>query len=283
MARIRSIHPGIWTDEAFMSLSAHARLLLIGLWTEAYDDGVFEWKSLTLKARIFPVDNVDINELLLELVSSGHIARLERHAKQPGIIRNFQRYQRPKKPNSSGMLSEEWLEYVGATASAGDGSEQVPNRSGTSTENHSQMEDGGGNRREETVPDGTAAPAPLPIDYRNELWTNGVASLVAITGKTPSSAKSMVGKFLRDTKDDARCVLEAIQHAHRERIIDPIPWIARAIACRSPQKPPDLADLFKQQAQNSQGYHDDGRTIEGSYERGDFDGSFQALPGIAAS
>ena len=32
MARIRSIHPGIWTDEAFVELSALARLLYIGLW-----------------------------------------------------------------------------------------------------------------------------------------------------------------------------------------------------------------------------------------------------------
>lgn len=148
MARIRSIHPGIWTDEAFMSLSAYARLLLIGIWTEAFDDGVFDWKPLTLKARIFPVDAVDVNELLLELFHANLIARLESHPKKPGIIRNFQRYQRPKKPNSSGMLSEEWLDYVGAKApdepSDDDSSEPVRNQFGTGSEKYAQMEDGGG-------------------------------------------------------------------------------------------------------------------------------------------
>lgn len=153
MSRIRSIHPGIWTDEAFMGLSAHARLLLMGLWTEAWDDGVFEWKPLTLKARIFPVDTVDVSELLLELVHAGVIARLEASPKQPGVIKNFQKYQRPKKPNSSGMMRDEWLDYVGAkttpVTSDDDVPEPVPNQFPTSTEKSPQMEDGGGRMKEE--------------------------------------------------------------------------------------------------------------------------------------
>lgn len=130
-----------------MSLSAYARLLLMGIWTEAFDDGVFEWKPLTLKARIFPVDTVDVNELLLELVEFGLIARLDAHPKRPGAIRNFQRYQRPKKPNSSGMLPEEWLDFVGAKAtpetSDDDSPGPVRNQYGTDVENSRQMEDGG--------------------------------------------------------------------------------------------------------------------------------------------
>lgn len=153
MSRIRSIHPGIWTDEAFMGLSAHARLLLMGLWTEAWDDGIFEWKPLTIKARIFPVDAVDVSELLLELAEAGVIARLEASARQPGIIKNFQKYQRPKKPNSSGMMRDEWLDYVGAKdtspASDEDSSEPVPNQPRTGGEKSAQMEDGGGRVKDE--------------------------------------------------------------------------------------------------------------------------------------
>lgn len=147
MSRIRSIHPGIWTDEAFMGLSAYARLLLIGIWTEAWDDGVFEWKPLTLKARLFPVDMVDVNELLQELLEAGVIARMDEHEKRPGIVRNFQRYQRPKKPNSSQLMTNRWLEYVGKSPTKGDlnkdSSEPVPNQFPTDTENPIQMEDGG--------------------------------------------------------------------------------------------------------------------------------------------
>ncbi|SIR06744.1 hypothetical protein SAMN05880590_11199 [Rhizobium sp. RU35A] len=147
MSRIRSVHPSIWTDEDFMSVSALARLFLIGLWTEAFDDGVFEWKPLTLKARIFPVDNVDVNALLQELCSVGFIARIETHPKKPGVIRNFRKYQRPKKPNSSGMLPDEWLEFTGADGSNpysdDDQEAPVPHQFGTGGEKSSQMEDGG--------------------------------------------------------------------------------------------------------------------------------------------
>lgn len=146
MARIRSIHPGIWTDEGFMALSAHARLLLIGLWNEAFDDGVFEWKPLTLKARIFPVDAVIVDDLLAEVEAVGFIrpAYSPDGEKRIGLIRNFQRFQRPKKPNSSGMLPDEWREYVGLK---GDSSEPVPNQFRTSGEKSPQMEDGGWNRK----------------------------------------------------------------------------------------------------------------------------------------
>ena len=53
MSRIRSIHPGLWTDEAFMALSAPARLLLIGLWTEAFEEmNAIDPKQLNLEQRL---------------------------------------------------------------------------------------------------------------------------------------------------------------------------------------------------------------------------------------
>lgn len=178
MSRIRSIHPGIWTDEAFMSLSAHARLLLMGLWTEAWDDGVFEWKPLTLKARIFPVDTVDVLALLEELSASGMIAQMTTSPKPVGAIKNFQKYQRPKKPNSSGMMRDEWREYVGAAstpAPSGDGSsEPVPNQFPNTSEKSPQMEDGGGRMKEEV------ASQPRVPDLVDRL-----AEAAGITGNLP--------------------------------------------------------------------------------------------------
>ena len=138
MSRIRSIHPGLWTDDSFMSLSAFARLLYIGLLNEAWDDGVFEWKPLTIKARIFPVDSVDVPALLDELVEADKIAERD-DSKRYGLIRNFREFQRPKKPNSSGLLRDEDREYVGI----------VPDHSPTASELSPQMEDGGGRVEEE--------------------------------------------------------------------------------------------------------------------------------------
>ncbi|GHE74780.1 hypothetical protein GCM10019059_37910 [Camelimonas fluminis] len=162
MARIRSVHPGIFTDEAFMSVSVEARLLLIGVWTEAYDDGVFDWKPLTLKARIFPVNDADVPALLGELVDAGIVARFDSGEKAYGAVRNFQKFQRPKKPNSSGVLPDRFRGFVGASSGS---SEPVPNQSATGGEKSLQMEDGGGNRRiEDTASAASSSRAGLSYD-----------------------------------------------------------------------------------------------------------------------
>ena len=76
MARIRSIHPTILTDEAFMALTVERPLavaLLIGLWMEADDAGTFEWKPLTIKARILPAAADDVSGLLDVLVRNSFV------------------------------------------------------------------------------------------------------------------------------------------------------------------------------------------------------------------
>ncbi len=159
MARIRSVHPGLFTDEAFMQASAHARLLLIGIWTEAFDDGVFEWKPITLKAKIFPNDNVDVRALLVELTELDFIKAFDGDGKPYGAIRNFQKWQRPKKPNSSGSLPNSLHQYVG----------KVPHQYRTDGEIDDQMEDGGGNKEEESATASlrsAAAGGQPPLDLR---------------------------------------------------------------------------------------------------------------------
>jgi hypothetical protein len=140
MARIRSVHPGLFTDEAFMSASPLARLLMIGLWTEAWDDGVFEWKPIVIKARLFPADACDVVALLDELSALHVIKRVERSGKAWGLIRNFRKFQRPKKPNSSGIATADDVEFLGPEHVS---SEPVPNQFRTSSEILPQMEDGG--------------------------------------------------------------------------------------------------------------------------------------------
>lgn len=161
MSRIRSVHPGLFTDEGFMGLSAVARVLLIGLWVEADDQGVFEWKPLTLKARLLPADVVDVSALLGELVAARFVRQFEHDGKSYGAVRNFRRYQRPKKPNATYHLPPEWRTFVGLSANS---TEEVPHQFPTEGEKSPQMEDGGGRREEgESVVPAAVAPA-LPLD-----------------------------------------------------------------------------------------------------------------------
>lgn len=145
MARIRSIHPGLFTDEAFASLSMAARVLLLGIWTEADDHGVFEWKPVTLKMRVMPVDNVSIPELLSECERADVIKRFS-SGKSYGLVRNFCRFQRPKKPKYSHPIPPELFLYAGLSV---DGSLPVLHQSRTGSEKSPQREEEGGDMEEE--------------------------------------------------------------------------------------------------------------------------------------
>lgn len=136
MSRIRSVHPGLFTDEAFVSLSAFARLLLIGIWTECDDRGAFEWKPVTLKMRVLPVDNVDVGQLLEELRTADVVRSYELGGRQYGAVRNFCKYQRPKKPNLIHPIDEDFPLYVALNYRS---SEPVLQKG----EKSPQMEDGG--------------------------------------------------------------------------------------------------------------------------------------------
>lgn len=118
MARIRSVHPGLWTDEAFVSVSPLARLLFIGIWNECDDKGAFEWKPIQLKMRLLPVDNVEVWELLSELEGAGLIQSYIVEPNKYGAVRNFGNWQRPKKPNSVHPMPHDLRTYAGPKVSS---------------------------------------------------------------------------------------------------------------------------------------------------------------------
>lgn len=73
--KIRGIKPEFWTDEKVVEASPFARLLFIGLWNMACDNGHVEDSSRRIKMTILPADDVSAAELLRELAGIGLIAR----------------------------------------------------------------------------------------------------------------------------------------------------------------------------------------------------------------
>ena len=96
--------------------SPHAAILWFMLLMQADDNGVFEWKVLTLKARCLPAVNSDINQLLAALVQFRFIQRFEHGGAVYGAVRNFRRFQRPKKPKALYPLPNELRTFVGTEA-----------------------------------------------------------------------------------------------------------------------------------------------------------------------
>lgn len=113
MARIRSVHPALFTDEAFVGLSDAAQIFLIGLWTEADDQGVFEWKPMTLRMRLRPTKDGPVETLLSELETAQCICVYEIEGRKLGAIRNFRRFQKPKTPNAIHLTTVTIRNWVG--------------------------------------------------------------------------------------------------------------------------------------------------------------------------
>ena len=157
MSRIRSVHPGFFTDENLVSCSMSARLLFIGLGVEADDKGIFEWKPLTIKMRIFPADHVMVEELLAELTIAGAVKEYSLDGRRYGAIRNFRKFQKPKTPNDIHPATPEILAFVGLVSEPkGDHEGSFPPNGETfppKGEKSPQMEEGGGKREREKKSD----------------------------------------------------------------------------------------------------------------------------------
>lgn len=87
--------------------------------------------------------------------------------------------------------------------------------------------------------DGAGAPradapgAAVCISAREELRTEGTAILTQ-AGVPESTARSVIGRWLRQTGDDADLVLGAIRRAREHQAVDPIAWITAAIRSATP-------------------------------------------------
>lgn len=74
---------------------------------------------------------------------------------------------------------------------------------------------------------GADAP-PTYADAKHELWSEGPIALARL-GVPKGQHRSMIGKWMKDTGDNAPSVLAAINQAERRQVQDPIAWISRAL------------------------------------------------------
>ena len=169
MARIRSIHPGLFTDEDFVVLSDAAQILYVGLLTECDDQGAFEWKPIQIRIKLRPGKDGPVDALLEELVAVKRIMSYEHDGRKYGLVRNFQRYQRPKKPNSVHFIPEELRTFLGCREESSEPKPvkrpPVPHQFPTGGEKPPQMEDGGGRMDMEDVGE-SPKPPPKPTASR---------------------------------------------------------------------------------------------------------------------
>jgi len=119
MARKRQIDPEICVDSTIAQLSISARLFYIYSWMQAEDTGVLEYDTLSLKARTFPNDKIDIKPLVQELLNrERYIFYKNEHDRVYVFIKNFHKHQKiqhpsiPKLPLPPSPYRETIPEYI---------------------------------------------------------------------------------------------------------------------------------------------------------------------------
>jgi hypothetical protein len=96
MSRQRFIHPCIFQSEDFLALSHGARLLFVGMFTLADDEGRGYGSPRSLAGSVFPGEPVDVGPWLEEVVSRG-LARV--YVAKSGTyydLPTWRKWQRPK-------------------------------------------------------------------------------------------------------------------------------------------------------------------------------------------
>jgi hypothetical protein len=125
MARIRTIKPEFFEDEALSRLPPHDRLMFIGTWQLADKNGVLEYRPDWIKAKVFPYETgeaTDASRVLPRLVLGGFLIHYAVEGREYLQVKNFARHQRingkeaqseTRYPTSDNELAE--VKHTGST------------------------------------------------------------------------------------------------------------------------------------------------------------------------
>lgn len=106
MARIRSIKPSFWTDSAVAGLRRDARLLIIGLISNADDEGRFLATATAIGGNVFPHDELPpttIRKWRDEAAKAGIIEIYRVNGSEYGWFPNWLKHQKVYKPYPSNL------------------------------------------------------------------------------------------------------------------------------------------------------------------------------------
>lgn len=97
MARLRTVKSEFWTSVQIMDCSQLARLLFIGLWNFCDDGGNHPASPRTLKAEIFPGDDISsdtVQALVDELIHQSLVIEYESKEKRYWHVTGWFRHQK---------------------------------------------------------------------------------------------------------------------------------------------------------------------------------------------
>lgn len=110
MPRIRTVKPDFWTDEKIGRLKREERLLFIGLWNLADDQGVIKNSSVYIKGQLFSYDDdlrtLTIDAWLASLITARMLVPFRFEAESYLCIRTFDEHQLINRPSKAKFSKE---------------------------------------------------------------------------------------------------------------------------------------------------------------------------------
>lgn len=110
MARIRTVKPEIWTDEKVVECSIPARLLFIGMFNFADDNGNLVNSPKRIKMQIFPADVIDCEPLIKELITHGVLMEYSVNDVSYLNVKGFNKHQKINRPSKTNIPKLEFSE-----------------------------------------------------------------------------------------------------------------------------------------------------------------------------
>lgn len=107
-----------WTSEQIIFCSPLARLLFIGLWNFADDNGVYPASYVKLKAQVLSADNFSIEEikgLISQLIEQGLLREYAVNDKSYWIVTGWKSHQKIEKPTYRYPLPQSELTLISPT------------------------------------------------------------------------------------------------------------------------------------------------------------------------
>lgn len=105
MARKRMIDPGIWSSEDFSKLSSFSKLIFIGLFSLADDEGRGKANPSYLKSMLFPYEegirSADIKKTLQEIASTMSVIFYTHDEKEYYALKSWGKFQTINRPSPS--------------------------------------------------------------------------------------------------------------------------------------------------------------------------------------
>lgn len=206
MARIRTVKPEFWVSEQVAECSTSARLTFIGLLNFCDDRGVHPAKPKTLKAEIFPMDDItsiQVEEWIRELIAAGlvrefeagesgerywHVTGWERHQK---IDRPS--YKHPAPPYGDSSSTRQGLGDESPNAQRGldedssrDRRAPPPGMEGNGKEGNGEEKPSASSAKPTRTPS-----VPCPIDRIVELYHEALPDLPKVKLMTPDREKAI--------------------------------------------------------------------------------------------